>query len=310
LLGLKQLGLEFSFDFNKNTVSIDFITNKINDVVAKDWTDKAVDDYEVDLDNYNKGYSVGYDFGTTDKLNENNFKTVDPLVNIENFNTFSELPTILSTGQTAYVKNLNQYFITSYDQYASPQYFWKKHTDFYYTKKYADGQTEVKIAFAPMLMAMGKNIAPTTNLTLETALMPASKCPGSSEMFNLGDNDFDLRLVFYRGQNQIGTTPNNKGGNYILANTTKFSLNGQLVGDFDFTQHLDSGIWVRFLDWIYERIANGQILDWDLRLNELDILNIEKTPKISIDGIVFLLKTVTIMSGENLKISRAKMIKL
>ncbi len=310
LLAIKQLGVEFTFDYTSGTVSLDFVTDKINSTEVEDWTAKAVEDFELELDKYNKGYTVGYNFGEIDQLNIDNFKKIDLSNNIEDFMTFSDLPTIDRAGHTAFVKNLNQYFISVYDQYASPQYFWRKHTDYYYTTKYAGGETEVKLNFAPMLMGMGLNVATSTSVATQTALMPAANSSGSSEMFGIGDNDFDLRFCFLRGQNILSGTPNNKGGNYMFASTTKYGLNGHTIGDYDFTLHLDSGFFKRYINPIYDLIANGQIMNQDFRLTELDILTISKKLRISVDGVVYLLKTVSIIAGDNLTLSRAKMLKL
>lgn len=309
LLAIKQLGIELTFNTTENSVSLDFITDKINSTTTEDWTSKAVNDFETNLDNYNKGYLVKYGFPENDSLTIDNFKAIDINNNIEDFMTFSDLPPISSAGQTAFVKNLNQYFISVYDQYASPQYFWKKFTDYYFTKKYAKGEQEINLSFSPMLMGMGKNLEPGSNSTLETALMPASNSLGSSDMFGIGANDFSLQFCFLRGQNIIGGTPNDKGGNYIYASSTKYGLNGHVVGDFDFTLHLDSGFFKRFIDYIYELSANGEETEMDFRLNAADILKLSEYFKVSVDGITYLLKTITVMAGQTLKLSRAKMIK-
>lgn len=309
LLAIKQLGVEITFNTTDNSVSLDFITDKINDTSTVDWTEKAVPDFETNLDNYNKGYLVRYGFPENDSLTVENFKNIDVLNNIEDFVTFNDLPPISRAGQTAFVKSLNQYFISVYDQYASPQYFWKKFTDHYYSIKYANGEDEINLKFSPMFMGIGKNLEPGSNATLETALMPASKSLGSSEMFGIGNNDFSLQFCFLRGQNVVGGTPNDKGGNYVYAGTTLYGLNGHIVGDFDFSLHLKSGFFQRFINFIYELSANGEETDMDFRLNEVDILKLAEHLKISVDGITYLLKTVSVMAGERLKPSRAKMIK-
>jgi hypothetical protein len=309
LLAIKQLGIEMTFNTTENSVSLDFLTDKINNSTTEDWSQLAVNDFETNLDNYNKGYLVKYGFPENDSLTLDNFKNININNNIEDFMTFSDLPPISTAGQTAFVKNLNQYFISVYDQYASPQYFWKKFTDYYFTKKYANGEIETTLSFSPMLMGMGKNLEPGSNATLETALMPASNSLGSSDMFGIGSNDFALQFCFLRGQNIIGGTPNDKGGNYIYASSTRYGLNGHIVGDFDFTLHLESGFFKRFIDYIYELSANGEETEMDFRLTEGDILKLSSFLKISVDGIIYLLKTVSVMAGQTLKPSRAKMIK-
>jgi hypothetical protein len=309
LLAVKQLGVDISFNHNSGTVSLDFITDKTNSTNVIDWTDKAVDDYELDLDNYNKGYSLSYNFSEYDNLITDNFKIINPADKIGDIATVSDLPAIMDVGKIAFIKNLNQFYINAFDAAASPQYFWKKYSDNYYTIKYADGVQEVKLGFSPMLMAMAKNKAPIANATLETALMPAIKSLGNSEMFGAGSNDFDLKFCFLRGQNIVLGAPNNKGGNYMYAGTTTLGLNGNIVGQFDFTLHENSGFFKRFLDAVYELTANGQVIDKDFRLNEVDILNLSNSFKISIDGVIFLLKTISLMAGKKITLSRVKMIK-
>jgi hypothetical protein len=161
-----------------------------------------------------------------------------------------------------------------------------------------------------MLMGLAKNVDPSNNATLETALMPVVNHLGSSDLFGIGENEFDLRIVFYRGQNIIGAAPNNKGGNYILANTTRFGLNGYLVGDLDLTLHLPTGIFKRWANNIFEKSANGLLGEQFFRLLPNDILNIGKRRKIIVDNVSYLLKNVSISVSKKFETCRAKLLKL
>lgn len=310
LLALKKLGVEFNFDFINKTASIDFVTTVFENNKMVDWTSKASNEYEVSYDSYKRGYKVSYDFGSTDKLNENNFLGLQIADATGQVNTISELPSINNEGTIFYVKNLNQFWKRSYDAFATPQWFWQKHSDHYYENVFEGGENEVKLTFAPMLMGMGKNIPPSPDADKETALMPASNCLGNSDLFGSGSDDFDLRLMFFRGQNVVGGAPYNKGGNYLFANTTTIGLNANIVGNFDFTLHLSSGFWQRFLVETYQRLATGEIYEQDFVLDEVDILNINKAVKVCVDGNVFLNKSVSIIVSDHLKTCRVKIMKI
>ena len=310
LLAIKKLGIEFNFDYKTKTVSIDFITTVFENNKAVDWTSKASNEYEATYDSYKRGYKVSYDFGSQDKLNENNFLKLTMENAAGTVNTVSELPSVNTEGTIFYVKNLNQFWKRTYDAFATPDWFWKKHSDYYFESVFEGGENEVKLTFAPMLMAMGKNIAPSPSVDLETALMPASNCEGGSELFNTGGDDWDMRLCFFRGQNKVGGSPYNKGGNYLFANTTTIGLNANIVGEYDFTLHLESGFWIRYLVENYQRLASGEIFEQDFALDEVDVFNIDKAIKVLVDGNLFLNKTVSIIIADKLKICRVKIMKI
>lgn len=308
LVALKKEGVDITFDDNNKTVILDFLEDMITNNAAEDWTEKCTSEFELDLDNYNKGYNVSYDFGTNDKLTEGNFiKPTSPIT--DEFNSENDLPNTNLSGSIVYVKNTNQLLIRKFDSFANT-YSWAKYSDRYYNEVFAAGENKINLTMAPMLMGIGNNVDPGANADLQKALMPVSSNLGSSDMFGMGDNDFDLRICFYRGQNQIGMAPNNKGGNYILASSMRHSLNGFEVGSFDLSLHSLWSLFVRFSKNTYYRIANGQILERDVRLNEIDTLTLNKKSKVSIDGVIFLIKSVSIVISSKFQLARAKFLKL
>jgi hypothetical protein len=144
----------------------------------------------------------------------------------------------------------------------------------------------------------------------ENALMPLYLGNGSSEMYGLGENDYDLRLCFLRGQNLIGSEPNNKGGLHSFANTGIYGLNGHIVGEHDFTFNLDTGFFKRYLLKPYFKTANNQLIENDYDLTEHDILTLEDAGLIIDDGLVFIHVSCTVLVSNNKKQVRSKLLLL
>lgn len=308
LLAVKATGVNFKFDYTAKTVRLDFEDDIINASTTIDWTDKVESEYELSLDDFNKGYKVSYDFGSSDKLTEGNFIKTKLPISAE-FNTINERPNTYASGSFVYIKNTNELYVMNYEP-ISNTYTWVKYSDYYYDQVYLDGKNEVKLAMSPMFMGIAKNPEPGGSATLETALMPIAKQSGSSDMFGLGDNDFDLRVCFYRGQNVVGNSPNNKGGNYIYAGTTIYGLNGNIVGDWDFTLHLPTSVYKKYQEPLFERSATGMPVERNLRLNEHDVLTIDEKQKVIIDGIPFLNLNISILIENNKIKAKGKMLKL
>lgn len=303
----KNAGVQITFDYNKKFVYLNYDKDYIKAKSFDDWTNKATDDYEINFEDYKKGYKVNYDFGSADLLIENNFKNFDKNKYLGSILSIKFLPISTEAGQTILILNSNKLYI-SIQNTNGIGFYWEFFCDNYYDIILDKGQTESKCKLAPMFMDYADNEGGTADEN--RCLIPISKQPGSSKMFGLGESDFDLRFMFLRGVNQSNSLVNPQGGNYIYAGTSIYGINSNQVGNYEFMLNSSNGLIDIFVLDFLKALSVSTLVERDILLNELDILNLNIKKKISIDGSNYILKSMSIAIANILKMSRAKMLKL
>lgn len=303
----KNIGISFEFNYNNLTVAINYDKNymQTNDIV--DWTGKATTEYELNFEDRNKGYKVNYDFGASDKLVEGNFKKYLAKNFKGEYSTLKNLPHPSNVGFIALVTNSNQLYITAQNPLAVGL-IWQYFGDNYYDIVIGRGEQESKTKIAPMFMDFTDNEGGTS--LQNRCLIPTSSQQGSSQMFSIGVSDFDIRFVFLRGVNQSNGLASPEGGNYIYAGTTRFGINGDIVGSYEFSLNSKYGLIDKFVLDFLRFLNNADIVDVNLRLHEVDIVNLNIKKKTNIDGVGFLIKSISLSMAKTLSLARAKMLKL
>lgn len=303
----KTIGVHIDFDYNNASVKLNYDKNYINSNTAKDWTDKAINEFELNFEDKNKGFKVNYNFGSSDKQVEANFKKY-LLSNFKGtFPTYKNIPYPTVQGSIIAVENSNQLYITS-PSGTGTGYVWTYFSDNYYSLILGNGEKENFSKIAPMFMNFAENEGGTASQN--KCLIPSSKQSGSSQMFGMGESDYDLRFVFLRGINQSNSLVTPEGGVYIYAGTSIYGINGDYVGNYDFNLNSEKGIIPQFVLKFLEALTNSELIEQEVRLNELDILNINVKDKIAIDGIYYIIKNVSIPISKQLKNCLAKLLKL
>lgn len=311
LLGeVKKLGVDILFDFNTKTVTLNKIAEYIKAPQLTDYTNKAASDYELSFDTKNKGFVFNYDFSGSDKYLEENFKSIDPSKIKYNVLTTDLLPTPSKIGDLSYIESLNQYYTVAGSAGA---YSWTFYSDNYYPVKVGGGETEISCKLAPMLMGIHDNEGGTADQN--KCIMPHIKETGSSQMFGLGVNDFSLRIAFHRGTNNFNglsttTTPTAKGGTHSVASSAQYSINGRKFGEYTLAQsHANSFYNLVLKPWL-EVLNEGEQLQRDMLLNEHDILTMQPSKQIIMDGTGFFIKSISVSINKRLRLSRLKLLRL
>lgn len=307
LASLKTLGVSVDLDYIQGKAKLYYDSEIIKSTEYVDYTDKAVEYYENNFENKNKGYLVKYNFNSNNKLVENNFKKYNAASFKGTVDTIYDLPVPIKLGNVILVKNSNQLYITKINTGGSG-YVWDYFSDNYNELKIGDGETEYNIEFTPMFMDYAENEGGTADQN--KCLIPVSKQSGTTQMYALGENDYDLCFVFLRGVNYTGGTGTPKGGAYIYASSTNMGINGNTAGKYDCTFENLNGIPKKFiLDLLY-LLNNAEFVERGLNFSDRDIITFDIKKKVSIDGISFLVKNLSADFKELYNTVKAVMLKI
>jgi hypothetical protein len=290
LATLKTIGVAIDFDYIEGKVKLYYDGNIIKNTDRIDYTDKVVGDFENNFEEQNKGFLVKYNFGSENKLVENNFKKY-PSYNFKgSVNSFDELPIPIKLGNVILVKSSSQLYITKINTGGSG-YVWGFFSDNYYELKIGEGLSEFNILLTPMFMDFAENEGGTSDEN--KCLIPVSKQHGTTQMYAIGENDYGLSFVFLRGLNSGAGVASPKGGLYIYASSTNIGINGNTTGDYNCTLDTEEGVFRRYLYDILIILNTAEYLERGLNFNEKDIMNFNIKRKVEIDGISYLVKNLT-----------------
>lgn len=307
LTSLKTLGVSVDLDYIQGKAKLYYDSNIINSTDYKDYTEQASEYYENNFEDKNKGYLVKYNFGTENKLVESNFKKYSSASFKGTVSSFYDLPVPIKLGNVILVKNSNQLYITKINTGGSG-YVWEYFSDNYTELKIGEGETEYNIEFTPMFMDYAENEGGTANQN--KCLIPVSKQIGTTQLYALGENDFDLSFVFLRGPNSNIGTASPKGGVYIYASSTNIGINGNKVGNYDCTFENENGLIKKFIYDLLYLLNNAEYIERGLNFTEKDIINFNIKRKVSIDGITFLVKNLSAEFKELFTTCKAILLKI
>lgn len=296
----KAFQLDLVYDFINNKANMDYIDTVLDGAPELDLTSKLGKEYELLFDDKNKGYVVGYDFGTSDNLAQNNFKPYDASKLIGIYTSVDNLPAPV-LGDLAIVKSTNKIMQA---QPVGTNLAWVDFSDNYYDIITGNGETEVKSRLAPMMMLEAKNETLITPDPANTrALIPAISETGSSPMFDLGENAASLRIVFMRGLNS-------PGGMYVMASSTNYDQLGASTGNYTMKMNDADGLYLKFHEKIITALTNGDIVQRDLQADINLLGNRKLKRKISADNMHWLLKSISVSIGRTIQTSKSYWLKL
>jgi len=307
LAGLKNLGVSIEVDYVSKKIYLGYNENFVNTTVSKDYTDKAHPLYELNFEQQNKGFIANYKFDSDDQLTENNFKTYRKENYKGDVDTYEQLPAPVMLGSVMLVNNVNKLYIVSLNP-SGVGYYWEFFSDNYYPVKLGNGEQEYEMIFTPMFMDYAENEGGTSDQN--KCLIPAISQIGSSLMYGQGENDYSIRIVFLRGQNITSGVASPKGGVYMYASSTNMGINGNVIGKYNLRLDSLSSVFMIYVYNFLVALNLGEYVERDILLSYLDILKLDIRTKITIEGIPYIIKSLSIEVKRVLKPVRAILLKL
>lgn len=293
--------IEITINWDDKSVDLNYISETLKRPRVQDVTRFAAPNPIVLFDNKNPGFLLNYGWGTSDKLVEGNFKEFDKSLFLGFYNTKFDLPTPFAINKYAVVINTNKVMVAKVD---SGTIMWMEYTDYYYPIRVGDAGKLPVIDLAPMLMTdIAANEASGGTVNDMVALMPTIKETGSSQLFNLGINDWSTRVVFMRGMNGAGTY----GGNYILASSSNIDINGNVCGNYKLKLQDDDGMYLKWHERIMLAIDNSEVYEYLILLGYglIDYRSI-----VQIKNVNYLIKNISMPLGSTIKRSVVKLLKI
>lgn len=303
LKGVKnRFQTSMDIDWDNKLVVMNLAERTIIDPAEVNLTDEADPNYEIVFGDINKGYSLNYDFGSSDTLvGPSNFVPLDTTRIIATVDKPADLPTPINIDDLAIVKNKNKVARVIDDS----GLIWVDYMDYYYPVIVGNAEREIKMELAPMMMTDQQlNESATENANHKKCLMPAITEMGSSILFGIGsDNSPSFRMVFMRGVNSDHTI----GGYYIYASSTNIDINGNSVGNYTSMLQGPNGWYITFLEKILLAINTDSIFE---HLVMLPITYLRYKGKVQIKNVNYIIKSISMPIGINVKQSLMKLLKL
>jgi hypothetical protein len=194
----KTFRLQFNYDHVNKTVQIIYFDQNIKKG-SKDLHKQRISGHTIRMDESGLIKLFNFNFGSDNKLTDENFKPYAPERYLGSFDSLLQLnaaiPPIASTrDRYVLVRNLNQILVCK--ETTTPGIFeWAFYSDAFYDEIInVNGTVEVKPDWSPLLMRVRfdyKNNA--------TVLLPAINQLGSGNEFGLGENECGLHFLFYHG---------------------------------------------------------------------------------------------------------------
>jgi hypothetical protein len=279
-------GLNFNFDFKNRHIRIDFCQDIFNKTPL-DYTKKTLRKNKENLNFYlsqPKGVVQSFDF-------EEDQEEILPIPEISfSANTKLQLPSVIGNlGRFALAKDENMVYVAG-GKMNITKADWRKYTYNHGQRKTGEGQKELKIKAAPMLM-----------IRFAASIIPLYNGAGTSLAFGI-QNQAPLRLMFYHGMQQ------GSAANYPFASSGNINFKGQEIQNLSLT--LES-IGKEFTDkWLNTQI-NGEVVTERLLLSESDIDSIDTTRKCRIENQEYIIKSVKILlENDQVKISEAELLRI
>lgn len=301
LTEVKRLGINFSFD-SIGFVKIDGAEEILNDPKTIDLTENAARNYRVNYEDKRVGTTLGYVFNTDEKSE----LEIDPEFLLAEVFSFEDLPGPTREGNHIVVTNTNQIYKTI--KTGILQLEWELAGSNYKPFKIGNGQEELLCKLAPMQMCLAENEGGTAEQN--TALMPSFLGKGSSDLFGLGINEVEMRLVFWRGKNQMGNLEVPKGGNYVLASTCRYGINQNTVGKYSFRLDETTGILRANTEQLLNIIDKSEIMEKDFYFDTKKLEQVKATSKVLVDFNLFIIKNLSITISKKLVQVKAYLYKM
>ncbi len=284
---LNALKLNFAlaiwFDQENKVCEISFIKDLLNSVKYFNVTPYVIkDSLEISLLE-----SVGYKLTQKTDINSNDVALME---NLGKFMKFSDLPTPDKLNVIAEVKQEGLLYIFKQDD-TTGLVSWVKY-----------GSTVNEIVFGKAKTETVMPIGITTNIVINSRLIPESKQLGTSPCFETGVNDSDMQLLIW-----YGMTLDLNGNPYPFASALKYSVVGGWLSQLDLKLEGENGLYESFLKSWYEFNDNAETVSLQLKLNHINVIEIlklfkpqfekasQQTRKIKYNGSLILPKSLSIL---------------
>lgn len=303
LAEVKKLGINFDFNFRNGTVTIDTVKTIYEDVTAIELKGKANPNYELSLEEADKGYKINYEFNDGENPIE---IPADKLMGEFFVDDVADLPAPNKEGDYAIMAPSNEVYMIIKSGVNLNE--WQKVGNNYKAYQVGNGGNDTSLKLAPVQMTIATNEGGTAEEN--RALMPYFESKGSSEIFGLGIEPVIPRLCFWRGYNKPGGKDVPKGGKYILANTDLYGINADVVGELSFRLDRKENL-VRFLsEQVLIALNASQIAEVDMYLTAIDFEKIKTTGKLIYDFNVFLIKSLSVSVSKRVCVTKGYLLKI
>jgi len=289
----KAFSLKITPDHKNKTVRLDYY----NDILRqpyKSYEGKSISGHRIEFTNEHVIRSFNFDWNGDDQLEEGNFVTYDPAKYIGHFNSWAELtthapPDTYFTGKYSLVLNTNQIYTCKLVPGLGLR--WVYFTDAFYDKVIdVNGKVEIKPDVRPLFM---KEFYFGVDDSL-SYLLPNISQTGSSPEFDLGDNPYSFRLLFYHGLNTDGSFGD--GDPYPFASSSVVIPEDAIPGTSNFYTAL---FWMEFgllqygSDFV-DILRNGEFFKDKLRMSLPDLLLFATERKMRQEHANFIIKDMKI----------------
>jgi hypothetical protein len=308
LAEVKKLGVNFDFSTPGEVVMKTF-DQILNTSSAINISKLASPKYETDYEAVGKGVRIGYNFpadplqGATEEDSKITFDAEKLIGEVDNER---ELPEPAVEGTFVVTRDASQLFVVQKD--GANLNSWKQIGFYYPDFVIGLGDSDLTLELAPIQMCNQNNQGGSSDENL--ALMPYFPGIGSSNLYGLGINPYQPRILFWRGVNQTGNTQSPKGGLYVYAGTSEFGINKNQLGRFNFRLDKAASV-VRFTsEHLYNLINENGVTEKDVKVDTLLLNNIKNTSKIECDYDVFLVKSISVVGVKSGATIKAYLLKL
>lgn len=289
LLSLKkQFNLIWDIDKTRGIFKIDFSEENTGSVETEDITNLVSPDVEVFVENIEKNYFLKFE--TTDL----EFKDFDVSKITGFYRTPSVFPTPKYSGELVCLLTTNKVYIAVN---SGTTLIWQEHTNLFNGYSTGDvNQEEILLDYSPVEMCYENNV--NTSFVHTPAIMPYIQDKGSSAMFGLGANEHKPRFVFLRGLNN--PTGSDIGGQYLLASTGCYTINGYAVGRRSLVIYSEFGLLESLFKNTIAILISQEVHERAIFLNAPMLLSMSKTKRYLINNIPYKYKSISIPFSKRL----------
>lgn len=298
---IKKWGVNFDFDFTNGKVNMDIADNLLRHGDEIDLNGKAEAIYEVDFQNKGKGHTISYEFSDEDKAK----LKLKPELFAGEWNDYGYFPSVSKEGEWIIDKATNEIYIAKRD--AVYGYWWENSGHNYADYLIGNGENKISLKIVPMLMCWADNEGGTANQN--KALMPYYSGIGSSTLFGLGDNDFKMRLIFWRGLNNNGAAATQRGGNYVLASTGNQGANLQIYGQRSFRFDSTNFILNNCKNFLAV-VNNSEVAEITITMSASDVHRVSGFKKMLVNNDLWLVKSISLFVSKTISTAKAYLYKI
>lgn len=269
---------------------------------------KSVYSHKIDFNKDSVIRSLNFEFGGDDELTNDNFKTYDLNLYIGSFMSLNELnvsvpPGPWNLGRYAHIKNMNQIFRCNSPGLGS--YSWDYFTDNFYDKIVdPEGRVDIRPSVCPLFM---KEFFFENDYGRFAYILPQIKQPGSSPEFDLGNNDFGFKLLFYHGNDLTG----GKETEFPFASSTGYTnfYTGATVGFENALSWDDFGLMQYAANYV-ALLSKGEFFTKKVRFDLIDLMFFDITQKFRIDNANWIVKNMRVDIGDKIGDAELTMLKI